>query len=457
MALSPIDAHCEHCGMKFTAQPKRSFLAFQKLTCPTCDQVTTYPLTNGYRNIYWGLVVLTVLVFFVRLTHGEFRPLGWLGMLAIFALFRDGRIRANFGSTPKNYSLLLSVTAILLTITFIGSIVATAFPAYQHYLNRAEIEQVAEPAGDKLDGQTVNRSNQERNSQAQGFDSSLIASRSEKLFDSEWLNTYLSKKIPGSAIMELSRQRDNRNEYRVLPSRIKYKGSAIKGGNESPAYMMIQTKKQCAWRVDMDMNLFMGVEDSILRMDVKMAIDEKLNAMEAFEQIYSEAAIVPSFDADDGKVFEQSIEKYGVKKTQNGVQVDFEEPEVRSAIGNGDILLTVESDQFMLDMMRRGTNSYSYMLLDADLPMLYSKEDVLVTKYSDTRQFGGMGLWHRRTKSNELLEGVWHKSMEMNEVLNSLGVALYFGFDDPDLGEIQFYLQEVEFLEPETCGAEVVR
>lgn len=185
-----------------------------------------------------------------------------------------------------------------------------------------------------------------------------------------------------------------------------------------------------------------------------MAVDEKFNGTAAFEQTYTEAAVVPSYDAKDGNIFEQSIKKHSVEKTQNGVRVDFEEPDVRSAIGYGDILLEVESEQFMLDMMKRGISSYSYMLLDTDLPQLYSKEDIVVTQYSNSSKFDGMRLWHRKTESHALVEGAWKKTMTSTEILDSLGVALYFGFDDSNLGENRFYLQEVEFIEPEGCNAE---
>lgn len=251
-----------------------------------------------------------------------------------------------------------------------------------------------------------------------------------------------------------ARQKSEKGEYQVFPSRITYNGTITTEGKEYPAHITFQTKKKCAWRIDTDMTFFMEVEDAIVKMNFMTVTYEKLNGTAAFEQTYSEAAIVPSYDAENGKMFEQSIEKYSVEKTQNGVRLDFKEPEVRSTIGYGDILLTMESDEFMLDMMKRGIGSYSYMLLDADLPQLYSKEDIAFAQYSDTSSFDGIRLWHRKSESLALVDGEWQRTSILTEILDSLGIALYFGFDFPDFGEIKFYLQEVEFLEAEVCPSE---
>lgn len=91
MALLPIEAHCESCKTTFAGQPKRSFLGFQKVKCPSCGRALVYPLTSRYRSIYWGLFIITVLAFFLRLSQGEIR-FGWLGILALFVLIYDQRI-----------------------------------------------------------------------------------------------------------------------------------------------------------------------------------------------------------------------------------------------------------------------------------------------------------------------------------------------------------------------------
>ncbi len=93
MALLPIEARCESCNTTFTGQPKRSFLGFQKINCSSCGQTLGYPLTSGYRSIYWGLFVLMILGFLYRVSIGELRPPSFMGIIAIFVLLRDMRIR----------------------------------------------------------------------------------------------------------------------------------------------------------------------------------------------------------------------------------------------------------------------------------------------------------------------------------------------------------------------------
>ena len=50
MDQSEISVTCENCGQKFTGIPEKSFLGFQKLTCPGCNDRITLPLVKGYGN-----------------------------------------------------------------------------------------------------------------------------------------------------------------------------------------------------------------------------------------------------------------------------------------------------------------------------------------------------------------------------------------------------------------------
>jgi hypothetical protein len=91
MALSPIDAVCTKCSAKFNQAPKQTFLGFQRLTCPTCQEKVSYPLTRTYRIIFWVILVAEV----VGVASGG---IGYIGIVLIIAtaygLWRDAQIRS---------------------------------------------------------------------------------------------------------------------------------------------------------------------------------------------------------------------------------------------------------------------------------------------------------------------------------------------------------------------------
>ena len=93
MSISPIAVVCSHCQNKFTETPKRSFLGFQKLTCLKCNTKLTFPLTDGYRIIYWILLVFMILSVIGSLSQGNFALPGLVSFAMIFALIRDKQLK----------------------------------------------------------------------------------------------------------------------------------------------------------------------------------------------------------------------------------------------------------------------------------------------------------------------------------------------------------------------------
>lgn len=93
MALSPIRYTCGHCKKDVTATPKRSFLGFQKVACPSCQQAETFPLTKGFRTTYIVIVALMALTILMALQQGEIGFPGLLGILVIAALVIDANIK----------------------------------------------------------------------------------------------------------------------------------------------------------------------------------------------------------------------------------------------------------------------------------------------------------------------------------------------------------------------------
>lgn len=93
MALGPIAAICRKCAAEFSAAPTRSFLGFQRASCPMCRATTLYPLTRVYRITYWVMLAAMVLAFIGNQQQGVISFPGLIGMGVIVALVRDARIR----------------------------------------------------------------------------------------------------------------------------------------------------------------------------------------------------------------------------------------------------------------------------------------------------------------------------------------------------------------------------
>ncbi len=106
MALSSIDAVCTKCSHKFNQAPKQSFLGFQKLTCPACQEKITYPLTKGYRTTYWVIFALMVLMIINAFVEGDIGYPGGLGLAVAFALLRDRIIRKRIVEAIKSLNKL---------------------------------------------------------------------------------------------------------------------------------------------------------------------------------------------------------------------------------------------------------------------------------------------------------------------------------------------------------------
>lgn len=91
--MLPIDAVCTKCNATFNQIPTRSFIGFQKLTCPGCGAKVTYPLTNGYRITYWVFFVFMATGAVAGIAQGEVVYPGGIGLAILYGIFMDRRIR----------------------------------------------------------------------------------------------------------------------------------------------------------------------------------------------------------------------------------------------------------------------------------------------------------------------------------------------------------------------------
>lgn len=97
MAHSTVSATCGACERQFSAQlsakPARSFLGFPRVTCPKCDKYILFPLTPGYRILYWVILVSMVISSIGYLKRGEIPIPGLLGIAAIVGIVKDIKLR----------------------------------------------------------------------------------------------------------------------------------------------------------------------------------------------------------------------------------------------------------------------------------------------------------------------------------------------------------------------------
>jgi DNA-directed RNA polymerase subunit RPC12/RpoP len=83
---------CTNCYTAFRRDglPKRSFLGYERLTCPECTHRIKYPLTNGYRLFYRCFIVIVPLICVAMFYFGGSVALpGLAWFAALFALSND--------------------------------------------------------------------------------------------------------------------------------------------------------------------------------------------------------------------------------------------------------------------------------------------------------------------------------------------------------------------------------
>ena len=119
MSLPLISTNCTNCGTAINKAPTRSFLGFQKLTCPTCQTIFNYPLTGGYRVVTWFLLVFSFFygmpyleqaIKIFKTTHDSTLRADAIGQLIIpallffgfaYSLFKDYKLQKKYSIVQK--------------------------------------------------------------------------------------------------------------------------------------------------------------------------------------------------------------------------------------------------------------------------------------------------------------------------------------------------------------------
>lgn len=107
---------CEHCKKDVEEKPRRTFLGFQRYVCQSCHKPTIYPLTSGYKIIYWAVIIIFLLALLSQLLQGYIIVPGLLTVGAIIGLIKDNLLQKKIlqlnekqkdSSKGKNYSKAL--------------------------------------------------------------------------------------------------------------------------------------------------------------------------------------------------------------------------------------------------------------------------------------------------------------------------------------------------------------
>ena len=88
-----VEASCNRCRTRFRGRPKLTFLGFQQLRCPNCQQEVLLPLRPGYRITYWVIIGLMVLGS-INVASKDGIPIpGLLGIAVLIGIVKDVQLR----------------------------------------------------------------------------------------------------------------------------------------------------------------------------------------------------------------------------------------------------------------------------------------------------------------------------------------------------------------------------
>jgi hypothetical protein len=80
---------CLNCKntIQLSAKPKRSFMGFQRIPCPSCQKECRYPLTTGYVVFYWIWLLGNVGWFAHMVSQGETIVPNPIGIVVLIYMF----------------------------------------------------------------------------------------------------------------------------------------------------------------------------------------------------------------------------------------------------------------------------------------------------------------------------------------------------------------------------------
>ncbi len=87
------NATCRFCNKESEIKMKTSFFGFKNFACPSCGKVNMFPLTKGYKMIYWIVAVFFAISAIGMLLVGKFGIPSILAIAAIASLIMDSKYK----------------------------------------------------------------------------------------------------------------------------------------------------------------------------------------------------------------------------------------------------------------------------------------------------------------------------------------------------------------------------
>jgi hypothetical protein len=99
---------CPQCknGVRMTSKPKRSFMGFSRIPCPSCKTEFRYPLTTGYVVFYWLLLLGNVGLLVYILSRGQGfmpNPIGIVVLIyVVISLVKNSSLKRSIAESSRS-------------------------------------------------------------------------------------------------------------------------------------------------------------------------------------------------------------------------------------------------------------------------------------------------------------------------------------------------------------------
>jgi hypothetical protein len=99
---------CPQCKnpVRMESKPKRSFMGFARIPCPSCKTEFRYPLSTGYVVVYWLLLLgnIVLVVYLLSLGQGIIpNPIGIVVLVyVVISLVKNSTLKRNIAEISRS-------------------------------------------------------------------------------------------------------------------------------------------------------------------------------------------------------------------------------------------------------------------------------------------------------------------------------------------------------------------
>ena len=263
---------------------------------------------------------------------------------------------------------------------------------------------------------------------------------------------YLKLKVSSKIIKNFAEQTAELPPFELHPYQAELRGKTTIEGASVPitVSISISLNKGCSWNIQQAISMFLPSEESFIRSDIMVSVQESLNAQASYEQTYTEMALVDQPQSDSGQLLSQNLRQELIKKTNSGFTIEYKKPQQLKKEAGTTALLAVESERYRLYQMKNGIQQYTYKLVDSNSSSLFSIEDTTSTLIQNNPT--GEDFWLLDTYSTSDEDG---KSITIRstELLNKNAIPLSFSFE-LDGVMVETWLEDFKLLKEQECNNE---